>query len=103
MLTREQPDIDVMADGVDMWGLDTRFGYKIVHENMKAWEFISSSLKRERDIDTLNRSKCPGTAWKALFETYTPRTDWASMAVLDEIDCEDSSLPVGDDMDCHSL
>ena len=36
VLTREQPDVDVMADGANMWSLEARFGYEIVQESMKA-------------------------------------------------------------------
>ena len=53
---------------------------------MKTWEFISSSLKNERDVDLLDRSKSPGAAWRTLVETYTPRIDGASLTVLDEVD-----------------
>ena len=48
MLAGELSDVDVMADEVNMWGLEARFGHKIVQENMKAWGFLSSSLKNER-------------------------------------------------------
>ena len=54
MLAGEQSDEDVMADEVNMWDLKGRFGNKVVQENMKAWGFVSSSLKSERDVDTLN-------------------------------------------------
>ena len=75
-----------MADGVNMWGIDDRFGYKIVEEIVKTWEFLSSNLN-ERDVETLQkRLKYPGAAWRALVETYTPRTEGALMAVLDGID-----------------
>ena len=35
-LTGEQPDVDVMTHGVNRWGLEARFWYKIVQENMEA-------------------------------------------------------------------
>ena len=75
VLTGEQPEICVMADGVSIWGLEAKFGHKIVQESIKAWVFFSSSLKHERDVDTLNRSKSPGAAWRGLVEKYTPRTN----------------------------
>ena len=62
VLTREQLDVDVMADGVSMWNIETRFGHRIVQENIKAWKFISFSLKNERDVNTLNWSKSPEAA-----------------------------------------
>ena len=74
-----------MADGVNIWGIEARFGYKIVEEIMNAWEFLSFNFN-ERDVDTLNRLKYPGAAWRALVESYTRRTEGALMAVLDEID-----------------
>ena len=46
--TGEQPNVDVMVDGVNMWDLEARFRYRIVQENMKAWEFPPSCLKRKR-------------------------------------------------------
>ena len=64
VLSGEQPDLDIMAVRVTMWHLEPRFGYMIVQENMKVWEFISSNLKAERDVDTLNRSKPPEAAWR---------------------------------------
>ena len=48
-----------MANGVNIWGIEARFGYKIVEEIMNAWEFLSFNLN-ERDVDTLNRLKYPG-------------------------------------------
>ena len=62
VLTGEQLDVDVMADGVNMWGVEPRPGYELVQKSTKAWNFFSSSLKNERDVDTLNRSKLPGAA-----------------------------------------
>ena len=34
-LSEEQPDEDVMADGVNTCGLEARFGYMMFKENMK--------------------------------------------------------------------
>ena len=47
VLAGEQSGVDVMADGVNMWGLEARFGYKIVQEITKAWNVFFHSVKRE--------------------------------------------------------
>ena len=31
----EQHDVDVMADGGNLWGLEARYGHKIVQDNTK--------------------------------------------------------------------
>ena len=85
MLAAEQPDVDVMADRVDMWGLETIFGYKIIQNNLKTWKFLSSSMKNKRDVDSLNWSKSSRAAWRAFVEIFTPCTKRASMALLDRI------------------
>ena len=58
----------------------------IVIFHLNAWQFLSSALKSEKDRDILFRVNSPGAAWRCLVDTYSLKTQGASLALLQKLD-----------------
>ena len=88
MFTRanECQDINVGDPDCPMERLQDEFGVDIVILHLNAWQFLSSALKSEKDRDILFRVISPGAAWRSLVDTYSFKTQGASLALLEKLD-----------------
>ena len=66
--------------------LQDEFGVDIVILHLNAWQFLSSALKSEKDRDIMFRLNSPGAAWRSLVDTYSLKTQGASLALLQKLD-----------------
>ena len=58
----------------------------IVISHLNAWQFLSSALKSGKDRDIIFRVNSPGAAWRSLVDTYSLKTQGASLALLQKLD-----------------
>ena len=65
--------------------LQDEFGVDIVISHLNAWQFLSSALKSEKDRDIIFRLNSPGAVWRSLIETYSLKTQGASLALLQKL------------------
>ena len=89
--------VNVGEPDCPMQRLQDEFGVDIVILQLNAWQFLSPALKSEKDRDILFRVNSPGAAWRSLIETYSLKTQEASLALLQKLD----SVRIGtnDDLD----
>ena len=66
--------------------LQDKFGVDIVILHLNAWQFLSPALKSEKDWDILFRVNSPRAAWRSLVDTYSLKTQGASLALLQKLD-----------------
>ena len=59
---------------------------QIVISHLNAWKFLSSALKSEKERDIFFRVNSPGVAWRSLVDTYSLKTQGASLALLHKLD-----------------
>ena len=82
----ECQDVNVGDPDCPMERLQDEFGVNIVISHLNAWQFLSSALKSEKDRDIIFRVSCPGAAWRSLVETYSLKTQAASLDSLYKLD-----------------
>ena len=82
----ECQDVNVGDPDCPMERLQDEFGVDIVILHLNAWQFLSSALKSEKDRDILFRVNSPGAAWRSSIETYSLKTQGASLALLQKLD-----------------
>ena len=87
----ECQDVNVRDSDCPMEKLQDEFGVDIVISHLNAWQFLSSALKLEKDQDILFRVNSPGVTWRSLVDTYSLKTQRASLALLQKLD----SVPTG--------
>ena len=66
--------------------LEARYGSDIVRAHSRAWQLLSTSLTTEVDHDILYREFSPTSAWNALNQMYSPKTQGARLALLGKLD-----------------
>ena len=82
----ECQDVNVGDPDCPMEKLQDEFGVNIVISHLNAWQFLSSALKSEKDRDIIFRVSFPGAAWRSLVETYSLKTQAASLDSLHKLD-----------------
>ena len=82
----ECQDINVGDRDCLMERLQDEFGVDILILHLNAWHFLSLALKSEKDRDILFRVNSPGAAWRSLVDTYSLKTQGASLALLQKLD-----------------
>ena len=82
----ECQDVNVVDPECPMERLQDEFGVDIVILHLNAWQFLSSALKSEKDRDIPFRVNSPGAAWRSLVDTYSLKTQRASLALLQKLD-----------------
>ena len=87
MFTRanECQDVNVGDPDCPMERLQDEFGVNIVISHLNAWQFLSSSLKSEKDRDIIFRVNSPGAAWRSLVDTYSLTTQGALLALIQKL------------------
>ena len=78
--------VNVGEPDCPMQRFQDEFGVDIVILQLNAWQFLSPALKSEKDRDVLFRVNSPGAAWRSLIETYSLKTQGASLALLQKLD-----------------
>ena len=63
-----------------------KFRVDIVISHLNAWQFLSFALESEKDRDILFRVNSPEAAWCSLIDTYSLKTQGASLALLQKLD-----------------
>ena len=58
----------------------------VVSSHLNAWQFLSSALKSEKDRDIIFRVNSSGAPRRSLVDTYSLKTQGASLALLHELD-----------------
>ena len=58
----------------------------IVISRLNAWQFLSSGLKSEKDQDVLFRVNSSGAVWCSLVDTYSLKTQEASLTLFHKLD-----------------
>ena len=93
MFTRadECQDVDLGDPDCLMEKLQKEFGVDVVSQ-FNAWEFLSSSLKPEKDRDIIFRVIILGAAWRSLVDTYSLESQGASLALLRKLDSARSGI-----------
>ena len=93
MFTRadECQDVDLGDPDCLMEKLQNEFGVDVVSQ-FNAWEFLSSSLKPEKDRDIIFRVISLGAAWRSLVDTYSLESQGASLALLRKLDSVRSGI-----------
>ena len=81
----ESQGINIGDPDCPMEGLQDDFGVDIVISHLNVWQFVSSTLKSEKDRDIIFRVNSPGAAWRSLVDTYTLKTQGASLALLHKL------------------
>ena len=74
-------DVNVGDPDCPMDRLQDGFGVGIVILHSNAWESLSSALKSERDRNIIFRVNFPGAAWRSLVDTYSLKTQEASLTL----------------------
>ena len=82
----ECQDVNVGDPDCPMERLQDELGADIVISHLNAWQFLSSALKSEKDRDIFFRVNSPGVAWRSLVDTYSLKTQGASLALLHKLD-----------------
>ena len=82
----ECQDVNAGDPDCPMERLQDEFGVNIVILHLNAWQFLSSALKSEKDRDILLGVNSPGAAWRSLVDTYSLKTQGASLALLRKLD-----------------
>ena len=82
----ECQDVNVEDPDYLMERLQDEFGADIVVPHLNAWQFLSSALKSENDRDILFRVISPRAAWRSSADTYSLKTQGASLALLHKLD-----------------
>ena len=80
------PGLNVGDPDCPMERLQNEFGVDTVILHLNARQFLSSALKSEKDRDIIFRVNSPGPAWRSLIETYSLKTQGASLALLQKLD-----------------
>ena len=89
MFTRanECQDVSVGDPDCSMERLQDEFGVDtLISHYLNAWQFLSYALKSEKDRDIIFRVSSPGAAWRSLVDTYSLKTQGASLALLHKLD-----------------
>ena len=66
--------------------LQGEFGVYTVISHLNAWQFLSSTLKSGKSLDIIFRVDSPAAAWRSLVDTYSLKTQGASLALLHKLD-----------------
>ena len=74
-------DVNVVDPDCPMDRLQDGFGVDIVVLHSNAWESLSSALRSERDRNIIFRVNFPGAAWRSLVDTYSLKTQGASLTL----------------------
>ena len=82
----ESKDVNVGDPDCPMERLQDEFGVDIVISHLNARQYVSSKLKSEKKRDILYRVNPPGAAWRSLVDTYSLKTQGASLALLHKLD-----------------
>ena len=83
----ECPDVNVGDRDCPMDRLQDEFGVDIVISHLNAWQlFLTSALKSEEDRNINFRVNFPGAAWRSLVDTYSLKTQGASLTLLHKLD-----------------
>ena len=82
----ECQDVDMGDPDWPMDRLQDGFKVGIVISHLNVWQFLSSALKSEKDRNIKFRVNFPGVAWRSLVDTYSLRTQGASLALLHKLD-----------------
>ena len=88
MFTRANECQEVSVGDLDcpMEKLQDEFGVDIAISHLNAWQFLSSTLNSEKDRDIIFRVNTPGGVWRSLVDTYSLKTQGASLTLLYKID-----------------
>ena len=88
MFTRanECQGVNVGDPDCPMERLQDEFGVDIVISYLNAWQFLSSTLKSEKERDTFFGVNFPVVAWRSLVNTYSLKTQGASLALPQKLD-----------------
>ena len=81
----ECQDVKVGDTDCPMEILQDEFGVDIVILHFNAWQFLSPALKSEKDRDIIFRVNSSGAAWRSLVDTYSLKTQGASLALLQNL------------------
>ena len=79
-------DVNVGDPDCPMDRLQDGFGVDIVISHLNAWQFLSSALKSEKYRNINFRANFPGAAWCSLVDTYSLKTQGASLTLLHKLD-----------------
>ena len=82
----ECQNVNVGDPDCPMERLQDKFGVDIAILHLNAWQFLSSALISERDRDIILRVNFPGAAWCSFIDTYSLKTQGASLALLQKLD-----------------
>ena len=82
----ECQDVNVRDPDCPMDRLQNGFGVDIVISHLNAWQFLSSALKSEKYRNINFRVNFPGAAWRSLVDTYSLKTQRASLTLLHKLD-----------------
>ena len=66
--------------------LQDEFRVDIIISHLNTWQFLSSALKPEKGRDIIFRINSPGAAWRFLVDTYSLKTQGASLTLLHKLD-----------------
>ena len=79
-------DVNVGDPDCPMERLQNEFGVDNVISHLNAWQFLSSALKAENDQGILFRVNSPGAVRHSLVDTYSLKTQGASLPLLHKLD-----------------
>ena len=82
----EYQDVNVGDPDCPMERLQDEFGVDSVISHLNAWQFLSFALKPEKNRDINFRVTSPGAAWRSLVDSYSLKTQRASLALLHKLD-----------------
>ena len=82
----EYQDINVGDSDYPMERLQDEFGVDIFILHLNAWQFLLSALKSEKYRDIIFRVNTSGAAWRSLVDTYSLKTQGASLTLLQKLD-----------------
>ena len=78
-------DVNVGDPDCSMDRLQDEFGVDVVISHLNVWQIMSSAMKSEKDRDIIFRINSPGAAWRSLVDTYSMKTQGASLALLHKL------------------
>ena len=82
----ECQDVNVGDPDYPMERWQNEFGVDFVISHLDAWQSLSSALKSEKDWNIIFRVNSPGAAWRSLVDSYSLKTQGASLALLHKLD-----------------
>ena len=82
----ECQEVNVGDSDCPMERLQDEFGVDIVISHLNAWQFLSSTLNSEKDRNIIFRVNFPGAVWRSLVDTYSLKTQGASLTLIYKLD-----------------